>query len=289
MKCRLVVAFAIVVLPVLTQAYRVQAARPANPPAAAVEDEYVRYDLMAPSTGSFRIAHDLSVVTAGATIYTDVIPARSGATDISVIDLMSGTPLVFKAANGRIDITLARPVPQGGQARIRILETLKDDVSYHSISDDVVFEHPSSSRRVAVVLPKNFELIRSDVPVQVIEEADGRIAASFMSLRPFAGAAGGMVNIRARVLKHPPVTVHAEAAAAAAPAPPAAAPRRRSGRWTRFASSNAPSRIGRSSTFSNSRTATHSRCITTTPRRGKASTSTSTSCAPAVRCRIHRR
>ncbi len=206
MKRRLAVMLAIVLLPVLAHAYLAQAGGPASQP-AAVEDEYVRYELLPPSTGSFRVAHDLSIVTAGATSYTDVIPRRSRASDISVIDLMSGAPLVFKAADSRIDITLARPVPAGGQARIRILETLHDDVSYHPIGEDVVFEHPSSIRRVAVALPKNFELVRADVPVQVIQDADGRIAVNFMSLYPFAGALGGTVRIQARPLKNPGVSV----------------------------------------------------------------------------------
>lgn len=188
-----------------------------------VEDEYVRYELLAPSTSSFRITHDLSVVTPGVTTYSDGIPVRSQASDVAVIDLMSGTPLVFDQTNARINITLGRPVPKGGQARIRIVETLRDQISYRQLGQDIAFEHPSSVRRLAVVLPNSFELIGANAPVQVIQEADGRITASYMSASPSAGALAGMVSIRARALKGPPVVVQ-RGDAANEPRPPQAPP-----------------------------------------------------------------
>jgi hypothetical protein len=178
----------------------------ASPPSAQprVEDEYVSYELFAPSTSTFRVVHDVSIVTPGGTSYSDVIPVRSlEATEVSVIDLTSGTPLVFKKTVGRIDITLARPVPKGGQARIRILETLKDPISYRQFGQDIVFEHPSSIRRIAVRLPKGFELIGANVPVQVIQEGDGRIAANFMNVYPPAAMPVMAPKIRARALKNP--------------------------------------------------------------------------------------
>jgi hypothetical protein len=188
-----------------------------------VEDEYVRYELLAPSTSSFRVTHDLSVVTPGATTYSDGIPVRSQASDVAVIDLMSGTPLVFDQTNARINITLGRPVPKGGQARIRIVETLRDQISYRQLGQDIAFEHPSSIRRLAVVLPNSFELIGANAPVQVIQEADGRITASYMSASPSAGALAGMISIRARALKGPPVVVQ-RGDTANEPRPPQAPP-----------------------------------------------------------------
>jgi len=179
--------------------------------AGAVEDEYIRYELLAPSTGSFRVIHDVSVVTPGAATYADTIPVRSQATDISVLDLMSGTPLMFTQANGRITVTLGRPVPKGGQGRIRILKTLKDPLSYRQFGQDIAFAHPTSARRFSVVLPTGFELVRADVPVQVIQEVDGRIAASFMNLYPPAVLPTIAPTFRARALKHPPAAAqHAD-------------------------------------------------------------------------------
>jgi len=196
----------------------VSAASALAQPGAQVEDEYVRYELLAPSTNSFRVIHDLSVVTPGATTYADVIPARSQASDISVIDLMSGTPLVFSRTNGRITVTLARPVPKDGQARIRILETLKDQISYRQLGQDIDFAHPTSIRRFAVVLPSGFELTRADIPVQVIQEADGRIAANFMNVYPATLQPTIVPTIRGRALKNLPIE------RSAAPAPPGSIP-----------------------------------------------------------------
>jgi hypothetical protein len=211
-------------------------------PAAAqnrAEDEYTRYELLAPETNSFRIVYDVSAVTPGATYYFNPIRKGSQASDESVVDLMTGAPLTFKEVGGRdaraagltdadpdtryIQIALARPVPNGGQARIRIVKTYKDAASYFREGDAVVFTRSLSVRRNAVVLPGAFELVGANVPVQVIEERDGRIAASFMQLSP------GEVPlvIRARPLKKPPVaagTGDVPCCAAGAPPPPDAPP-----------------------------------------------------------------
>src|SRR5262249_15604561 len=72
-----------------------QAVRPAGRTAQTVgsadviEDEYVRCELLAPSTRSFRITRDLSVVAPGATSYSDASPVDSQLRDVSVVDLMS--------------------------------------------------------------------------------------------------------------------------------------------------------------------------------------------------------
>ena len=53
----------IVLLAASAQGHMAQDARTAT----TVEDEYVRYELLEPSTHSFRVTHDLSVVTPGVT------------------------------------------------------------------------------------------------------------------------------------------------------------------------------------------------------------------------------
>jgi hypothetical protein len=151
------------------------------------EDEYIRYDLQPPDTNSISVTHDVSAVTPGAKAYSDTIPAGVQATGISVVDLMTGTPLMFKQIDGRIDVTLARPVPKGGQARIRILETFRDPARYHRdprAGNDIIFTWPLTVRRAAVVLPRGCELVGANVPVQLIRESDLRLAANFMNLYP---------------------------------------------------------------------------------------------------------
>lgn len=202
------------------------------------EDEYTRYELLAPETNSFRIVYDVSAVTSGAKYFFNPIRKGSQASDESVIDLMTGAPLTFKEVSGRdaraagltdadpdaryIQIALARPVPNGGQSRIRILKTYKDAASYFREGDAVVFKRSLGIRRNAVVLPDAFELIGANVPVQVIEERDGRIAASFMQL--YAGDVP--LVIKARPLKKPAAVVETGGVPCCAPGapPPADAP-----------------------------------------------------------------
>ena len=166
------VAAPLIAIALAAHTYVAQVFGIAQQPGTTIEDEYVRYELLDPPTHSFRMVRDVSVVTPGATSYADVIPVRAQVSDVSVIDAMSGAPLTFRSSGTGIDITLARPVPKGGQARVRILMTLKDAFSYRLPGSDIVFEHPSSTRRAAVVLPRGFELIKSSLPVQVIQEAD---------------------------------------------------------------------------------------------------------------------
>jgi hypothetical protein len=196
------------------------------------EDEYTRYELLAPGSSSFRIVYDVTAVTPGAKYFFNPIRKGSEASDESVVDLMTGAPLTFKEVTGQqardggledadldthyLQVELARPVPAGGQARIRILKTYKDAKSYFRDGDAVVFNRPLGIRRNAVVLPKNYELLAASIPVQVIEEADGRIAASFMNIYP--GEAPLLV--RARALAVP----RKDAAPAPASAPPPSAP-----------------------------------------------------------------
>ena len=168
------------------------------------EDEYIRFELLSPDGNSFRIAHDVSAVTPDETAYSDPIPAGVRVTDISAVDLMTGAPLAFKEVNGGIRVTLARPVPKGGQGRIRILETFKDPKNYHRDAqeeNDVIFTSRLSIRRSAVVLPKGFELVGANVPVQLVQESDGRLAANFMNLYPVDVP----LVIRARALRNLPV------------------------------------------------------------------------------------
>jgi hypothetical protein len=118
-----------------------------------------------------------------------------------VTDLASGEPLdwpLIDAAEARaagletdhegsfIRVKLARPVPAGGQGRLRIDKTYRDPESYHSDGDEVVFERHLGVRRNAVVLPAGYELVACNYPSQVDREADGRIRVSFMHRGPEA-------------------------------------------------------------------------------------------------------
>ena len=164
------------------------------------EDEYTRYELLAPDTASFKIIYDVTAVSAGAKFFFNPIRRGSVASDESVIDLMTGAPLKFTEVSGAearesgltsadlegryIRVELARPVPDGGEARIRIIKTYKDPKSYFRDGSFIVFDRPLGIRRNSVILPAGFELVSCNVPSQVIEEADGRVGISFMNIYP---------------------------------------------------------------------------------------------------------
>lgn len=164
-------------------------------------NEYTRYELLAPETASFRISYEVTATTAGAQAFYNPIRKGSAASDESVIDLMTGEKLPFEVVTGEdakkdplmaeadagtnyIKVTLARPVPPDGQARLLILKTYKDAKSYYREGETIVFNRPLGIKRNKVVLPSGYELVACNVPSQVLLEADGRIAVSFVNANP---------------------------------------------------------------------------------------------------------
>ncbi len=164
------------------------------------EDEYTRYELLAPETSSFKIVYDVTAVTPGARYFFNPIRIGSVASDESVIDLMTGAPLPFDDISGAearesglknadatgryIRVHLARPVPKDGEGRIRIIKTYKDPKSYYSDGDAIVFDRALGIKRNAVILPPGYELVSCNIPSQILEEADGRVAISFLNPYP---------------------------------------------------------------------------------------------------------
>jgi hypothetical protein len=165
------------------------------------QDEYTRYELLAPESASFKITYEVTATTAGAKLFWNPIRKGSVASDEAVFDMMTGAPLKFQQVNGAtakehglsdadaasdyIEVQLARPVPaDGGEARIRIIKTYKDAKSYRREGDVILFERPLGIRRNAVVLPAGYQLLECNVPSQVLSEADGRVAISFMHQAP---------------------------------------------------------------------------------------------------------
>lgn len=160
-------------------------------------DEYTRYELLAPETASFKIYYEVSATTAGAKVFYNPIRRGSTASDESVYDAMSGTALPFAVVSGTearkdalmpdadpatdyIKVTLARPVPEHGQARLLIVKTYKDPQSYYRNGQAIVFDRPLGVPRNKVVLPAGYEVVGLTVPSQILTERDGRLAVSFM-------------------------------------------------------------------------------------------------------------
>lgn len=186
---------------------------PAAPPPRQTEaDAYTRYELLAPATSQFRILYDVTATAAGARYYFNPIRRGSEASRESVVDRATGEPLAFDVVSGEearkggvpdaetdmhfLRVALARPVPAGGQARIRIDKTYRDPASYFVEGDAIVFKRSLGIRRNTIVLPAGYEFVAVNVPCQVFTEPDGRIAASFVNSYPDAAS----LLIRARKL-----------------------------------------------------------------------------------------
>ncbi len=178
-------------------------------PAQTDDDEYTRYELLAPETHSFRITYDVTATASGAAFYWNGIRRGSEVSDIGVTDLMTGAPLAWSLVDGKtarengypdasadgryIQIRLARPVPVDGKARLRIFKTYKDPASYRSTLGtagsasrpaEIIFERILSIPRNSVVLPAGYELLACNYPSQIRTELDGRIRVSFINAGP---------------------------------------------------------------------------------------------------------
>ncbi len=160
-------------------------------------DSYTQYELLSPDSHSFRIYYYVSATNAGATHYFNTLRKGSEHDINEVIDLMSGKVLTWKIVDGKearkngltsaaldteyLQIKLARPVPKDGQARLLIDKTYKDEKSYYSDGDDIVFDRSLGIKRNSVVLPTGYEIIGANYPSQVELTDQGRVKASFMN------------------------------------------------------------------------------------------------------------
>jgi hypothetical protein len=173
----------------------------AQPARQTEQDEYSRYELLAPDTASFAIVYEVSATTPGATVWFNPIRKGSVASNESVFDMMTGEPLKFEQVHGAearasglaeaaldtdyLRVHLARPVPaDGGQARVRVIKTYKDAASYFREGDAIVFKRGLGVRRNVVVLPAGYQLTDCNVPSQVLTLPDGRTQVSFMHQSP---------------------------------------------------------------------------------------------------------
>src|SRR5213596_2543755 len=177
-------------------------------------DTYTRYELLAPETHQFKIYYEVTETRVGARFHFNQIREGSEASDESVIDLATGKPLRFEVVSGAqaktdspsenfnpaahfIKVYLAHQVPERGEYRLAIIKTYKDDKSYYSEGDQIVFKRPLSIPRDSVVLPAGYEIVSCSVATQVLLEADGRLKLSFVN----PGSGGSLeVIIKARKL-----------------------------------------------------------------------------------------
>src|SRR5882724_4546547 len=167
----------------------------------AAADEFTVYELLPPGTHSFAILYDVTQAREGAAYFFNPIRPGSVATKESVIDRATGKALEFEVVDGKtakasglvgarsagdaqfIRVKLLKPVPKGGETRIRILKTYTDPPSYYEKDNGLVFDRPLGIKRNVVVLPKGYELTGSASPAIVSTDPDSRVRLSFLNDR----------------------------------------------------------------------------------------------------------
>jgi hypothetical protein len=199
MKSLIVAACTIAVLPLAAQA-----------PRQTQEDDYTKYELLAPGSAQFRIYYEVTATTPGARFFYNTIRRGSVATDERVVDLATGQDLKWEVVSGKdartaghpaadpdteyIKVHLAKPIAEGGEARLLIDKTYRDAKSYFQDGDTLVFDRSLGIRRNTIVLPAGYRIVSSNVPSQVIPAADGRVQLSFMN----TSAAAAPLVVRAK-------------------------------------------------------------------------------------------
>lgn len=167
---------------------------------AQSSDDYTRYELLEPTSNSFRILYEVSATKPGATFYHNTLRKGSEHHVDRVIDLTSGNPLtwaIVNAAEARkngldsvdkqteyLQVKLTRPITKNVEYRLLIDKTYKDVQSYFSKGDQIFFQRTLGIKRNVVVLPRGYELIACNYPSQVMMEPDGRIKVSFVNRGP---------------------------------------------------------------------------------------------------------
>lgn len=195
------------------------------------EDNFTKYVLLAPETNQFQMIYEVSATTPGAKYYYNTLRFGNEHKVSGAYDMMTGDSLKWEIVKGNfakrngfssaslsgeyLKVDLARPVPEGGEARIRIDKTYKNASNYFKEGKDIVFSRSLGIKRNAIVLPKGYELVACNYPSQVTLTAEGQIMVSFMN----RGNRSVPFKIKARPVSNPPKAV---AAAKATASPPAA-------------------------------------------------------------------
>jgi hypothetical protein len=167
---------------------------------AEAMDEMTVYDLLAPESHQFAIRYDVAATTAGMKVFYNIVRPGSQASNEKVFDRASGKELPFVMTDSKeakaagqsepdvpdatpfIKIPLPHPVPAGGEFRLRILKTYRDEKSFYAKDDKIIFDRSLGIKRNIVILPAGYELIESSVPV-IVSTEDGRVKISMVNDR----------------------------------------------------------------------------------------------------------
>ncbi len=175
-------------------------------------DAYTQYELLDdPHSHAFRIIYLPQETRAGSTLLINGTRHGSDGGGIEVYDPRTGEPLKFEYIGGDeararklpgqfvpedhyIVAQLPRPVPVGGEGRVLIYKTYKDERTYYAEGDQMVWVRALSAMRFGVVLPRGYAFASANIASQVTTMPDGRLKLSLTN--PSGG--GSPITIRAR-------------------------------------------------------------------------------------------
>jgi hypothetical protein len=161
--------------------------RPSRPVTSLFTQEaYTEYEILAPGSESFRIRYLPENPRAGATELVNATRGGSEGSDIQVFDPRTGKPLEFTYGpdpndpqTHSIHAKFTAPVPEGGIGRVLIFKTYKDDRTYIMNGEDIVWVRSLAGYRLAVLLPKGFAFLSSNVASQMSTTASGQLRIAF--------------------------------------------------------------------------------------------------------------
>jgi len=165
-------------------------------------DDYTRYELLDPTSQSFRILYEVTATKPGTIHYYNALRKGSEHKVDSVKDLRTGRKLEWSIVSGAdakkagyleadetgeyLQVQLARAIAYNSEYRLLIDKTYQDTKSYFTENDHIVFERSLGIKRNSVVLPFGYEIVKCNYPIQVSLESDGRIKASYINSGPAA-------------------------------------------------------------------------------------------------------
>lgn len=161
------------------------------------EDMIVTYHLKSSDSKQFQVVSEVSATTPGAVYYYDALNFGEEIGVAAAIDLMTGDSLRWDLVDGShakrnghpkatlsrkfIKVFLGRPVPENGEARIKIVKNYTNSTAYAQKGDHMTFNRLMGVKRTVVVLPKDHEVISCNYPAQVTLNNTGHLVVSLMN------------------------------------------------------------------------------------------------------------
>ena len=168
----------------------------------AEQDREIRYWLLDPSSGQFRISHDFTVTRAGQkSVHSFVRKGSTVSPDAKMIDLDTGEPLHTHTVSGKevnalgyyptptdpesvvVQGDLPKAVAEGESVRVRVEESYTDPVGYKLENGELVWSRTLGRPLNFVTLPAGWSLVSVNTPAVITLDPEGRVTLRFTNIR----------------------------------------------------------------------------------------------------------